>query len=191
MISKRNTTSKVLLAFLICLGLISYSCTDNNSCKSLIRTDKQRFSSKEPIQVSNNSCKSIISTEKQRFSGKEPIQVSYSIENISRDTIKIWHCGFWCNNKIIVTDSTNAEVPLTQIGKHTRSLFSPGGVRFKNFPWILAPYQIDSAYEKQDLKTYFVFENPGIYYVKYFYNEVHGESTIKVESNVLEILIEN
>jgi hypothetical protein len=90
---------------------------------------------------------------------------------VSKDTVAIWHCGFWCNNKIVVTGDNNVEIPRTDWGKSTQSAFSPGGDRNKNFSVTLVPGDTDSTYEKYNLKDHFIFKKSGVYNVKYYYHE--------------------
>jgi hypothetical protein len=136
-----------------------------------------------------NVCTSTIKTNKQYFSISEPIFISYSIKNVSRDTIRIWHCGFWCNNKIVMTDINNNEIPRTELGKSTLLAFSPGGDRDKNFPVVLGPNKIDAAYESYNLKDHFLFKKSGVYKVTYLYHEKDGNGEMKVQSNTLRIQI--
>lgn len=137
------------------------------------------------------SCSSTIKISKQTFSITEPILISYSIKNVSKDTVKIWHCGFWCNNKIVVTDSNDIEIPRTDWGKTTLSAFSPGGDGNKNFPVTLNPNETDSAYEEYNLKDHFSFRHYGVYNITYFYHEIDDKGEIKIESNTVRIQIVN
>ena len=141
--------------------------------------------------VSGNPCISTIRLTNTKFSINEPILVFYDIQNISKDTVTIWHSGFWPNNKIVATDSNNIEVPRTEWGKMTLSAFSPGGPRLKNYPVRLAPGEIDSAYEKYDLQYHFIFEKGGVYNVTYYYHEMQSKAEIKVQSNTVKIQIRN
>jgi hypothetical protein len=117
----------------------------------------------------------------------EPILISYKIKNTTTDTIEIWHCGFWCNNRITVTDFNNTELQRTQWGKTTLGAFSPGGNRNKNFPITLAPNETDSAYEQTDLKKHFIFNSPGVYNVTFLYHETFGKSEVKIQSNSVTV----
>ena len=138
--------------------------------------------------IPSNLCTSTIKASKKYFSAGDPILISYSIKNISRDTVIIWDCGFWCNNKIEVTDKNNIELSRTNWGKTTLSAFSPGGgPRNKNVPVVLAPGQTDAAYEQYDLKDQFLFKVAGDYIVRYFYDDMNGNTEIKIESNTLKI----
>jgi hypothetical protein len=159
-------TILTLYVLTLSLGLVSYSLIPTSTCTSTIKTTEQYFSVNEPIPI------------------------SYSIKDVSKDTITIWHCGFWCNNKIVVTDDNNIELPRTDWGKTTLSAFSPGGDRNKNFPVKLAPGDTDSAYEKYNLKDHFLFKRSGTYNVKYFYHEYDGRAEVKIESNTLTIHIQ-
>jgi hypothetical protein len=141
--------------------------------------------------ASFDPCISTIKTDKQKFSINEPILISYSIKNVSKDTVDIWHCNFWCNNKIVVTNDSSIEVSRTDWGKRTIAAFSPGGNRDKNFPVALAPNEIDSTYEKYNLKDHFIFNKKGTYTVTYFYHEIDEKSEIKIASNPLSIYINN
>ncbi|UMY64546.1 MULTISPECIES: hypothetical protein [unclassified Flavobacterium] len=138
------------------------------------------------IYVGNSPCTSTISPNKRSFGPDEPIYISYSIKNVSKDTVQIWHCGFWCNNRIVVTDQHDIEIPRTDWGAETRRRFSPGRPRDKNVPITLAPGEIDSAYEKVNLKDYFKFEKAGRYKVRYYYEERDDKGEIKMESNILQ-----
>jgi hypothetical protein len=137
----------------------------------------------------SNPCISTINIMKQRFSINEPIPISYKITNVSKDTVRIWHCGFWCNNRIVVMAKNKKEVARTEWGKIGLSTFSPGGDRNKNFPIILAPYETDSEYAKYNLRDQFLLTQPGVYAVTYFYDEIDGKDEIKIESNTLTITI--
>jgi hypothetical protein len=96
-------TILTLYVLTLSLGLVSYSLIPTSTCTSTIKTTEQYFSVNEPIPI------------------------SYSIKDVSKDTITIWHCGFWCNNKIVVTDDNNIELPRTDWSKTTLSAFSPRG----------------------------------------------------------------
>jgi hypothetical protein len=81
------------------------------------------------------------------------------------------------------------EIPRTDLGKIALSTFSPGGDRNKNFPISLAPGEVDSTYEKYNLKDHFIFNKSGAYNVVYLYDEIYGKAEVRVESNTLRIQI--
>jgi len=139
--------------------------------------------------LENSPCISTISAEKEVFGAADSISISYRIQNISKDTVDIWHCGFWCNNIIIVTDQDGTELPRTEWGKATLKRFDPGGARDRNFPITLAPMGIDSAYDRVNLRDLFRFGRSGVYHVSYYYEEHDERGKIKIKSNVLKIRV--
>jgi hypothetical protein len=156
-----------LIPFIICLALAGCSFNTPNPCVLTIEGTKQRFSTNDPIYI------------------------SYNIRNTSKDTVRIWHCGFWCNNKIVVTNENHVELSRTDWGRKTLSAFSPGGPRDKNYPTFLAPGATDFAYEKYNLRDHFLFEKAGIYHVVHVYHEIDDKAEIKIQSNTLRIEIVN
>jgi len=141
-------------------------------------------------RIKNDLISPLIKVEKNTFTIDEAIPISYSIKNISTDTIAIWHCGFWCNNKIVVTDINNHEIELSVKGKSVRLAFTPGGERNKNAPFRVAPEAVDNAYEKYDVTILYEMNKKGTYYVQYFYHEIDGEIEVKGQSNKLKIIVE-
>jgi hypothetical protein len=114
----------------------------------------------------------------------EALLVQYRAKNISAQQQTVWHCGFWPNHKVIVTDGQGREVALTGKGQAARAAFAPEGARRKNVAVNLAPQQMDSGYEPLDLRTYFILPT-GAIHIRCLYQE--GEYKLWSNELVTEI----
>ena len=110
----------------------------------------------------------------------EAVLAQYRVRNISTEQQTVWHCGFWPNHKLIVTDGQGQEVRLTGKGQTARAAFAPEGARRKNVAVNLAPQQVDAGYEPLDLRTYFILPT-GAIHIRCLYQE----GTYKLWSNEL------
>ena len=114
----------------------------------------------------------------------EALLVQYRAKNISAEQQIVWHCGFWPNHKLIVTDGQGREVPLTRKGQAVRAAFAPEGARRKNVAVNLVPQQVDAGYDPLDLRTYFILPT-GAIHIRCLYQE--GEYKLWSNELVTEI----
>ena len=114
----------------------------------------------------------------------EALLVQYRIKNTSTEQQTVWHCGFWPNHKLIVTDGQGKEAQLTSVGQAGRAAFAPEGARRKNVAVNLAPQQVDAGYEPLALRTYFILPT-GAIHIRCLYQE--GEYKLWSNELVTEI----
>jgi len=113
----------------------------------------------------------------------KPVSVHYVKRNVSKETLKVWHSGFWPNHQIAVKDADGQEPALTKQGAHCKKAFNPGGARDKNFPVELKPDTEDATEGNSDLTLYFDLTKPGKYSVEIIYEEKQGGWEGRVVSN--------
>jgi hypothetical protein len=121
-----------------------------------------------------------LSLARAHTSAGEALIVEYRVKNTSSQPQTVWHCGFWPNHKLIVTDGQSKEVPLTKKGRAARAAFAPEGPRRKNVSVILSPQQVDTGYDPVDLSHYFNLQK-GTIHIRCLYQE----GTQKLWSNEL------
>lgn len=110
-----------------------------------------------------------VKLRKTLFGEYEFIDVERVVKNISNQDIKLWSCGLWCNDKVVVKDVAGQEVKMHLGGVRARKAFE-NLAKDKNAPWNLAPSQTDSMdFELHDL---FVLFQPGTYTLQMFYGQV-------------------
>ncbi len=126
----------------------------------------------------------MIVAERLSVGGNDPVPVHYSIQNVSEESRRVWHNGFWPSNRIDVVDPEGKAAVLTRAGKVNREAF--GGPVEKNYATTLSPRQIDEQFPVLNLRQYFVMNLPGKYSVQYTYQRDVGP----VISNRLQIIVQ-
>lgn len=184
MSSRNSIILMIIISIILLLGLCYTRA--GNFLNSHVDSRSKTINSLIVWGSEQGGLRSRIWTDKTVFSINEPILVYYAIQNVSKEPQTIWHSGFWPNHLINVTDSEGKAVKLTPLGDQNQRAFSPGGYREKNVPVVLTPKAVDSAWSEINLHEYFIFKNPGNYYVQYLYQE---NKSIQVKSNVLKVII--
>jgi hypothetical protein len=129
--------------------------------------------------VSVGGLQASITLEPNTFQlGARRISVGYQVQNVSNESVFVWHRNFWPNHQIIVVDEKGVPVERTPQGEEYLKQFAPGAEK------ALEPSaqrvevlggQFDKAYMNQNLALFFKFEKPGAYRVQIIHEERHPD----------------
>jgi len=138
----------------------------------------------------NHGLTSGIAITGRQFAAGKPILLSYTVQNLTKKPVRIWHSGFWPNHQLRVCDQNGKLATLRPFGQERFNAFSPGGERRKNFPVEIAPGEEDkSDGEMQDIAQLYDLSAPGIYSVQVLYEEYQGGWEGQLWSNIIIIQI--
>ena len=131
-----------------------------------------------------NGLRTQVTLVKTPISVGQPVEIRYTLRNVSKADLVIWHSGFWPNHQILVKDAAGSDAVLTALGKQCKAAFSPGGARDKNFPVTLKPGSDDTSEGDVDLTRFFDLSKPGVYSVQLVYEEKQSGWSGRCASNV-------
>jgi hypothetical protein len=111
-----------------------------------------------------------IRAEKREFTGAEPVLVWLRVKNVAGESRTVLLCGVWPNHRLVTTDASGAELPLTEAGRRARAAFG-AEARRKNVPLELGAGEAAPPEGPYDLREHFALPRSGAIRVSFVYRD--------------------